>query len=141
VNRSTTGTPALFTYKSDGASTPSTIAVAIHPVVDWNPNIKPDATELQSSVDLRNLNRAPTASMSCQGLASGHAVCDATASTDPDGEQLTYSWTMNGTALTTDTINRIDKSPLTSKATYTFVLTVTDSAGVSSTVTRSVTMP
>ena len=141
VNRSTAITPALFTMKTDGATPPSITHVEIHPIVDWNPNKSPDATELRSTVSLRNLNRAPSASLSCQGLSNGHAVCDGSASTDPDGESLGYAWTMNGTALSTETTSRLDKSPLTSGSNYTFQLTVTDGAGVTATASRNVRMP
>lgn len=140
VNRATAGSPPLFTYKTDGATPPNITAVSIHPIVDWAFDRKPPATDLQSTVSLRNLNRAPTASLSCQGLSNGHAVCDGSASTDPDGEQLTYTWKMDGATLTTETTSRLDKFPL-AKASYTFSLTVTDAAGVTSTATRSVTIP
>jgi Tfp pilus assembly protein PilE len=141
VNRTAAGTPALFTMKTDGATPPSVTHVEIHPVVDWNADKSPDATELRSTVNLRNLNRAPTASLSCQGLANGHALCDGSASSDPDGEALTYSWAMNGTTLVNESSFRLDKYPLTSKTTYSFRLTVTDAAGVTATATRTVTMP
>lgn len=141
VNRSTANTPALFTMRTDGGTPASVTHVEIHPIVDWNPNLSPDATELRSTVNLRNLNRAPTASLSCQGLANGHAICDGSASVDPDGEPLTYAWAMNGTTLATESSFRLDKYPLTSKTTYSFRLTVTDAAGVTATATRSVTMP
>lgn len=141
VNRSTPGTPALFTMKTDGG-TPATIThVEIYPVVDWNTDKSPDATALRSTVNLRNVNRAPTASLSCQGLANGHAICDGSASTDPDGETLTYAWAMNNATLANETSFRLDKYPLTSKTTYSFRLTVTDAAGVTATATRTVTMP
>lgn len=141
VNRSRPGMPALFTYKTDTATPPNITGVAMHPILDWAPNRDPGPTELTTTVSLRNLNRTPTAALSCSGLANGHAVCDATASTDPDGEQLTYTWKMNGTTLTTETSSRLDKFPLTSKTTYTFSLTVTDAGGLSSTTSRTVTMP
>jgi prepilin-type N-terminal cleavage/methylation domain-containing protein len=141
VNRSQPGAPPLFTYKTDSATPPNITGVAMHPILDWAPSRDPIPTELNTSVTLRNLNRVPTAALSCSGLANGHAVCDGSASTDPDGEQLTYLWKMNGSTLSTETSSRLDKYPLTSKATYTFALTVTDAGGLSSTATRSVTIP
>jgi type II secretory pathway pseudopilin PulG len=140
-NRKAASSPPIFTYKYDSASPPNITHVTINPIVDWAPDRGPLPTELRSTVNLRNLNRVPTASLSCQGLASLHAVCDGSASTDPDGEQLTYSWKMNGSALATESTSRLDKFPLVSKQTYTFALTVTDAAGVTSTATRTVTIP
>jgi prepilin-type N-terminal cleavage/methylation domain-containing protein len=141
VNQSMTGRPPLFAYNTDTATPPNIISVEIHPIVDWAPNRDHRETELRTTVNLRNLNRAPTASMACQGLANGHALCDGSSSTDPDGQPLTYAWKMNGTALPTESSYRLDKFPLTSKVTYSFQLTVTDTAGVTSSVTKSVTMP
>ncbi len=140
VNRAEPGTPAFFTYETDGATPPSITHVALHPIVDWAYGSGPDPVELKSTVSLRNLNRAPTASLSCQGLSNGHAVCDGSASTDPDGEQLTYSWKLGSTTLSGESTSRLDKFPL-AKGTYSISLTVTDAAGVTSTLTRSVTIP
>ena len=140
-NRKADGAPPIFSYKYDTSTPPTITHVTFHPIVDWAPDRDPLPTELESSVNLRNLNRVPTAELSCQGLASLHAVCDGTASTDPDGEALSYSWKMNGTTLTGETTARLDKFPLVSKQTYSFALTVTDAAGVTSTATRSVTIP
>jgi type II secretory pathway pseudopilin PulG len=141
VNRVTTGTPPLFKYNTDTATPPNITSVEIHPIVDWAPLRDHKETDLRTTVSLRNLNRAPSADMTCQGLANGHAVCDASSSSDPDGQQLSYAWKMGTTELTNEASYRLDKFPLTSKATYSFTLTVTDTAGVTSTVTKSVTIP
>ena len=140
INRAQPGAPPMFAYRTDGATPPNITAVSINPIVDWAPDRKPVPTELTSTVSLRNLNRVPTASLSCQGLSNGHAVCDGSASTDPDGEQLTYTWKMGSTTLTGEATSRLDKFPL-AKGNYTFSLTVTDAAGVTSTATRNVTIP
>jgi hypothetical protein len=141
VNRAQTGTPPLFTYKTDTATPPNIVAVSLHPILDWAPTRDPQPTELRSTISVRNLNRVPSAALSCQGLANGHAVCDGSASTDPDGEALTYAWKMNGATLSSETASRLDQFPLTSKMSYTFSLTVTDPGGLTSTLTRTVTMP
>jgi type II secretory pathway pseudopilin PulG len=140
-NRKADGAPPLFAYKYDTSTPPNITHVTFHPIVDWAPDRDPLPTELESTVNLRNLNRVPTAALSCQGLASLHAVCDGMASTDPDGEALAYSWKMDGATLTGETTGRLDKFPLVSKQTYTFALTVTDAAGVTSTASRTVTIP
>jgi hypothetical protein len=141
VNRSITGVPPLFTLKTDGATPPNITHVQLHAAVDWNPNRDPKATELKSTVNLRNLNRVPTAGLTCQGLANGHTVCDGSSSTDPDGQALTYTWSMDGVELTTETGARLDKFPLAAKSTHTFKLVVTDPGGATATLTRTVTMP
>jgi prepilin-type N-terminal cleavage/methylation domain-containing protein len=139
VNRSVAGAPALFTKRMDANG--DTTHIVIKPIVDWNPNTKPEATTLLSTVNLRNVNRVPTASVTCQGLASGHAVCDASASSDPDGQTLTYAWTLDGTTLASEKTARLDYSPLASKSTHTIVARVTDPGGATATATRTVTIP
>jgi hypothetical protein len=108
--------------------------------VDANTSTDPRATDLQSSVTLRNLNRMPTAGLNCQPESNGHATCDASSSIDPDGENLTYSWTMDGSPLSSTT-SRVDQSSLASHSTHSFTVTVTDPGGLTSSATRSITMP
>ena len=139
VNRSTTGVPPLFAKRTD--SNGDTTHIVIQPIVDWNTNTKPDATKLSTTVNLRNVNRVPTASVTCQGLANGHAVCDASASMDPDGQALSYAWTLDGTTLTSEKTSRLDYSPLASKSTHTIISRVTDPGGATATATRTVTIP
>ena len=137
VNRSNPVTP-LFAATVDG--TGSVTHMTINARVDLNPNVRPLATELRSKVTLRNVNRLPTAGISCKGLANGHAVCDASASNDPDGQSLTYSWKMGTTALSEKTY-LLDYSPLTSGTQRTFTVTVTDSGGATASASQQVTIP
>ncbi len=115
--------------------------VAVKARVDWNPDDRPPATELRSEASFRNLNRGPTARVTCTGLANGHAICDASASSDPDGHALRYAWQMNGSTLTGQTTYRLDYSPLPPGATRTFTVTVTDSGGATSSASASATIP
>jgi prepilin-type N-terminal cleavage/methylation domain-containing protein len=141
VNRAQPGTPALFTYRTDSATPPNITHVSIHPILDWAPNRDPEPTELTTTVNLRNLNRVPTAALTCSGLANGHAVCDGTASTDPDGEGLSYAWKLNNATITGESTSRLDKYPLVSKASYTITLTVTDAGGLNSSISKPVYIP
>ena len=141
VNRSEPGTPALFTYRTDSATPPNITHVSIRPILDWAPNRDPKSIGLTSTVNLRNLNRVPTAALSCSGLANGHAVCDGSASTDPDGEGLSYDWKLNGATLAGESTSRLDKYPLVSKTSYTITLTVTDAGGLSSSISKPVYIP
>jgi Tfp pilus assembly protein PilE len=137
INRSNPVTP-LFVPTVDG--TGSVTAMTINARVDVNPDVRPLPTDLRSKIVLRNTNRVPTASVTCKGLANGHAVCDASASNDPDGQSLTYSWKM-GTTQLSDTKYLLDYSPLPSGATRTFTVTVTDSGGATASDSESVTIP
>src|SRR5262249_45004891 len=61
---------------------------------------------------------------------------DGTGSSDPDGDALTYSWTVNGVATGSDPTLPLTLHP----GTYTVVLTVTDPSNASSTDTVTVTV-
>ena len=138
VNQFRSPAAPVFTTSTDAAGNINDIT--IRALVDANTAADPAATDLQSSVTLRNLNRTPTASLSCQALSNGHALCDASASSDPDGDSLTYSWTMDGNPLAA-TSYQLDKSRLASKSTHSFGVTVTDPSGLKSSATQTVTMP
>jgi type II secretory pathway pseudopilin PulG len=138
VNQLQSPAVSLFTTRTDSSGNVTDITVRAF--VDANTSTDPRATDLQSSVTLRNLNRQPTAAVSCQALSNGHAICDASSSIDPDGENLTYSWTMDGSPLSATTY-RLDQSPLASGSTHSFTVTVSDPGGLTSSATRSITMP
>lgn len=137
INRSAPVTPLFVPTTVAGEVT----QIAINARVDWNMDTRPVATELRSEASFRNLNRGPTASMTCQGLANGHAICDASASSDPDGHALSYAWKVNGSTLTNEKTYRLDYSPLAKGAQPSLTVTVTDSGGATSTATRTVTIP
>lgn len=115
--------------------------VALRPIVDVDPGKGKPPTQLLTKVALRNANRPPNATLSCQGLANNHAVCDASGSTDPDGEALTYAWTMDGSAIANEATFRLDQASLPSGSQHTFTVTVKDSGGLTATATQTVTMP
>jgi type II secretory pathway component PulJ len=80
----------LFAYSSDD---PSAITeVSAHVFVDVDPNRSPSEVTLQSSVFLRNQNRAPTASFSWASMPGGDVFLNATGSTDPEEKALTFEW-------------------------------------------------
>jgi type II secretory pathway pseudopilin PulG len=115
--------------------------VSVNARIDWNTATRPLPVELQSKVTLRNLNRAPTASVNCKGLANGHAICDASASSDPDGQALSYAWAVNGTTLSNEKTYRLDYSPLAPGSVRTFTVTVSDSGNATAVASQSVTIP
>ena len=138
VNQLQSPAVSLFTAQTDASGNVTDIKVRAF--VDANTSADPRATDLQSSVTLRNLNRQPTASLSCQAVSNGHALCDASSSADPDGESLTYSWTMDGSPVSSRS-HRLDQSGLASHSTHSFTVTVTDTGGLTSSATQSITMP
>jgi prepilin-type N-terminal cleavage/methylation domain-containing protein len=138
VNQLQSPTVSLFTTESDSSG--NILDITVRAFVDTNTSTDPRATDLQSSVTLRNLNRQPTADLNCQATSNGHAICDASSSIDADGDNLTYSWTMDGSPLSSTTY-RLDQSSLASHSTHSFTVTVTDPGGLTSSATRSITMP
>jgi Tfp pilus assembly protein PilV len=132
-----TETP-LFGWTLDSSSNVTDVAVTAS--VDVDPARPPPATALRSSVTVRNLNHAPTAVVSCHAGSNGHALCDASASFDSDGQTLQYSWTVDGGAVA-ETSAQLDRSSLAAGSTHTFQLTLTDSGGLTATASQQVTMP
>lgn len=106
-------------------------------------------TAITSSIDFRNVKSGPTAALNCS-VQNKHAVCDASASTEPDGEALSYKWkytccspSFSGGDTTWETGQAsylFDKGPLTSGI-YAVYVQVTDASGLSSTASMNVTIP
>ena len=74
--------------------------------------------------------------MSCRAQ-NKHAICDASASADPDGQAISYQWWLNGTVQTGQSTYLYDSGALAS-GTYSVKLRVTDSDGLYSETTQSV---
>lgn len=127
VNAAQTPTVPFFTPVTDSSG--SITDVGLRAYVATDPT-KDKPVNLQSSITLRNLNHRPVAAISCTGASNGHVICDASGSTDQDGQTLTFAWAMDGSALT-ETSYRLDKSGLVAGSSHTFTVTVTDTGGLS----------
>jgi type II secretory pathway pseudopilin PulG len=149
LNRDPGTNKALFTLTTD-ASTGIARAVAVHAVVDADPTKTPGATDLKSSVNLRNAVLAPVASLTCRAQ-NGHAICDAGASYDPDGQAISFQWKVvccsptysggDATWVSGQTSSTYDRGGLTSGSTYRIDVRVTDSYGVYGDASKTLTMP
>jgi type II secretory pathway pseudopilin PulG len=84
----------LFTY---GSAADPTLSTAIHTelFVDPDPRSRALETELSSGVYLRNQNRAPKALFTQTSTTNG-ILLNGSASFDPEGETLEYTWMDNG---------------------------------------------
>jgi hypothetical protein len=60
--------------------------------VDTTPTRLPAEVDLQSTVFLRNQNRAPTAVFSATSMPSGGVFLNASESEDPEEKSLTFEW-------------------------------------------------
>jgi hypothetical protein len=128
----------LFTARTDPSG--NVTSIGINAATDVDTLRDPPATRLKTSIELRNVNRPPSALVRCQPASNGYAMCDASASSDPDGQSLSYSWKMNGDLLAGNGY-RLSQGGLSSRGSYTFEVTVTDSGSSTATASQTVTMP
>ena len=87
-------------------------------------------TTITSSADFRNLKSAPTASVSCR-IQNQHIICDASASSDPDGQSISYQWKRTGDSTwESGQTTYLWDSGLLSTGSYTVTLRVVDTDGL-----------
>ncbi|HEX8160028.1 MAG TPA: hypothetical protein VF526_21825 [Solirubrobacteraceae bacterium] len=149
VNKNPGTTTSLLSVTTDATSGLIT-DVSMDAMVDADTTKSPPATELKSSVNMRNANRAPDAIVSCRAQ-NAHALCDASSSSDPDGQAISYQWKIvccspsyTGGDVTWEpgqTSATFDKGGLTSGSTYRIDLRVTDSMGTTDDASATQVMP
>jgi type II secretory pathway pseudopilin PulG len=86
----TNGTRPVFTYN---ATEPDEVTeVGTQLFVDTTPTRLPAEVDLQTSVFLRNQNRAPSAIFSATSMPGGGVFLNASESADPEEKALTFEW-------------------------------------------------
>jgi type II secretory pathway pseudopilin PulG len=154
VNHLSSPYTPLFKYTTDTSATTFVFDVAVDALVDADTTNNQAATDLKSSVNLRNTDHSPKAVMTCGAVSSSSVVCDASASSDPDGDAISFQWQYSpcgsypGSIPPTtcpwrpgETGYTLNASGLTSGTTYTFICEVTDPHGMFQDVFKTVTMP
>jgi prepilin-type N-terminal cleavage/methylation domain-containing protein len=135
VNRYAGQDRPVFLYDSTDPSAIHTVRVNLW--IDINPGKPPAQTNLQSGVFLRNQNQAPNASFQWSPGGAGHVVLNGSASDDPEGQQLSYTWKEGSIKLGTGIV--FDWGPA-STGTHTITLEVRDPAGLLGTASQDVTV-
>jgi type II secretory pathway pseudopilin PulG len=84
------GARPLFTYNAVAHDEITEVSAQLF--VDTTPTRLPSEVDLQTSVFLRNQNRAPTASFSWVSMPGGGVFLNASESTDPEEKALIFEW-------------------------------------------------
>jgi len=148
-NRATTPERPVFRYSdSNGEITATTAAdreriirVESDLYIDPEPLKKPEETKLQTSVILRNQNRAPTAAFVLTKLSGCTVQLNGSGSEDPENKRLTYKWSVDGVALPANQQDRVVVQTTVTPGLHVFKLEVFDPAGLPATpATQSTTV-
>lgn len=98
VENVSNGARPVFAYNSTELDAITEITTTLW--VDVNPGERPGESTLQSSIFLRNQNRAPVAQFTA-AVSGSHVVLNGSGSLDPESKALSYYWydsTATGTA-------------------------------------------
>ena len=89
------GARPIFSYNAVGLQDITEVTTTLF--VDVNPGTSPAEAGLESSVYLRNQNRAPTALFSVE-VVNSSILLNASESTDPEEKAMIYSWKIDNVA-------------------------------------------
>ena len=98
----------------------------------------PDETRIDSGIFLRNQNQPPVAAFTSSVTGSRHIVLNASGSSDPENQSLTYTWKDGSTTIAGG--GQTNDYPTTSGS-HTITLTVQDPGGLATSTSATVTVP
>jgi hypothetical protein len=122
-------TRAVFTY--DAAALTDVAQIHVDLFLDQITTRSPTDTRVSTGAFLRNQNRKPVASFTASPTAQG-IVLNASASADPEGQSLTYTWLDGGSAIAGGTGVTMTY-PVTAGSSHTLSVRVRDPAGLTAT--------
>jgi prepilin-type N-terminal cleavage/methylation domain-containing protein len=141
----------LFTYGPSGWTAISQIdSVQVNLYVDKQPGNQPGPTDLVSGTYLRNELVAPTARFTISYILNQSTTdvqLNGSASSDPQGQALAYQWYDSGSCpapsgvINGATTQSYDAKGYTPDTSQTFLLVVTDTAGLTGCSAQTVTIP
>lgn len=126
----------VFAFDSSSPATVTQVRTNLY--IDRDPTHWPPETQLETGVFLRNQNRAPTAVLQANPGNQGNVILNASASSDPEGQPLTYAWSDNGTKLASTSAVWAYQ---TTSGHHSIRLDVFDPAGLSGNQTQDVVVP
>jgi type II secretory pathway pseudopilin PulG len=132
----------LFTANSSDPASVTRVGVTAYVNANrgGNASAATRETRLDTSVALRNDNRAPVGAFTAVLSGTNHLVLNASGSSDPDGDPMTYSWSYDGSAIPSADGVTLGYDTPTTTGSHAVTLTVTDSGGQSSSVTHTVNL-
>lgn len=143
----------LFTYGPVGWSDPSQIKLvemSLYVDENQNPDTEPPATHLTSGIYLRNSLAAPLANFTWSKPVTSTTPIqlNASSSTDPNGQVLSYQWYNGGSCAAPSNPLPVGgtsqepppQGPFPTGTNETYVLVVTDTAGLSQCFAQTVTV-
>ena len=119
----------IFSYDSATVTDISSVAVDLY--IDANRTKGVGEAHMDTSVFLRNKNRAPAASFSVTTQGNKQVLLNGGGSSDPDGQSMTYAWTVDGSPISGSGPLVGYSAPTTGS--HVFGLTVTDAGGLTNT--------
>jgi len=126
--------PPIFSYDAADLSQLATIGTELF--VDTDVDRDPATTDLNTSVRIRNRNRAPTAAFTASAQGNRHVLLNGGSSSDPEGQQLYYDWSCAGSCPSLNDLDGLQVAdyqvPLPAGASHTFSLTVRDPGDLTS---------